>query len=42
MAEVDVENYRSSPTYPPDERMASPLNKSPPKTTTTTTPTTPP
>ena len=42
ITEVDVENYRSAPIDPPDERMAPPLKKSPLKTTTTTTPATPP
>ena len=42
MAEADVENYRSSPIDPPDERMAPPLKKSLPITATATTPATPP
>ena len=42
MAKVDIENYRSFPIDPSDERMAPPMKKSPPKTTTATTPTTPP
>ena len=41
MAEADVETYNSFPVDPPNERMAPPLNKSPPKTTIATTPATP-
>ena len=42
MDESNVDNYRSYPIDPSDERMAPPLKKSPLKTTTATTPATPP